>query len=356
LSHIDRVFSSTEFDEAFPLATARALPRNPSDHVPILWESGIDHPSGKARFKFENWWFQQANFQEMVQGIWSQPVKGETTIEVWQSKVRLFRRKIKCWSANIEAENRRIKDRLSVEYNNLDIVSESRVLSEQERARLKEISIELNRIWEMEEIKARQRVRERDIREGDRNTQYFHIVANQRRKMTVCNMDGPKGTVETTEEILKVASDYYKDLFKYETRPDINIDEHFFSQEEKVSKEERETLDAPFSEEEVRKAVFESYPEGALGPDGLSFIFYQKLWNLIKNDLLAMFIDFHEGKLDLYRLNFALITIITKEKDARTMNRFRPISVLNYSHKIFTKMLTNRTWLIGLLLVTKLLS
>jgi hypothetical protein len=82
LSDIDRVSSSTEFDEAFPLATARALPRNPSDYVPILWESGIDHPSGKARFKFENWWFQQANFQEMVQGIWSQTVKGETTIEV----------------------------------------------------------------------------------------------------------------------------------------------------------------------------------------------------------------------------------------------------------------------------------
>jgi hypothetical protein len=37
LSHIDRVFSSIEFDEAFPLATARALTRNPSDHVHILW-------------------------------------------------------------------------------------------------------------------------------------------------------------------------------------------------------------------------------------------------------------------------------------------------------------------------------
>jgi hypothetical protein len=131
--------------------------------------------------------------------------------------------------------------------------------------------------------KTRQRARERDIREGDTNTKYFHAVANQRkRKMTVCNMNGPKGIVETTKEILKVASNYYKDLFKYEARPDINIDEHFFSQEEKVSEEERETLETPFSEEEVRKAVFESYPEGAPGPNGLSFIFYKQFWNLIK--------------------------------------------------------------------------
>jgi hypothetical protein len=71
-------------------------------------------------------------------------------------------------------------------------------------------------------------------------------------------------------------------------------------------------------------------------------MFYQKFWGVIKDDLLAMFKDFSSGNLDLYRLNFALITIIPKEKDARTMNKFRPISLLNCSYKIFTKVLTNR--------------
>jgi hypothetical protein len=55
-----------------------------------------------------------------------------------------------------------------------------------------------------------------------------------------------------------------------------------------------------------------------------------------------MFKDFSCGKLDLYRLNFALSTIIPKGKDARTMNKFRPISLLNCSYKIFIKVLTNR--------------
>jgi retron-type reverse transcriptase len=44
----------------------------------------------------------------------------------------------------------------------------------------------------------------------------------------------------------------------------------------------------------------------------------------------------------LYRLNFAFITIIPKEKDARTMNKFRPISLLNCSYKIFTRVLTSK--------------
>jgi hypothetical protein len=55
MSHIDRVFCSTEFDRIFPLATIRALPRNPSDHTPILWESKIDQTRRKSRFKFEKW-------------------------------------------------------------------------------------------------------------------------------------------------------------------------------------------------------------------------------------------------------------------------------------------------------------
>jgi hypothetical protein len=36
---------------------------------------------------------------------------------------------------------------------------------------------------------------------------------------------------------------------------------------------------------------------------------------------MELFEDFHKGRLDIYRLNFALITIIPKEQDARTMNK-----------------------------------
>jgi hypothetical protein len=60
-------------------------------------------------------------------------------------------------------------------------------------------------------------------------------------------------------------------------------------------------------------------------------MFYQTYWEVIKGNFLEMFEDYYKGELDLYRLNFALITVIPKEKDARTMNKFRPISLLNCS-------------------------
>jgi hypothetical protein len=52
---LDRVFYSTDSDGHFPLALARALPRNTSDYIPVLWESGLDHRNRRGRFKFEKW-------------------------------------------------------------------------------------------------------------------------------------------------------------------------------------------------------------------------------------------------------------------------------------------------------------
>jgi hypothetical protein len=71
-------------------------------------------------------------------------------------------------------------------------------------------------------------------------------------------------------------------------------------------------------------------------------MFYQSFWENIKGGLIEMFEDFYKGELDIYRLNFALITIIPKENEARTIKKYRPISLLNCSYKIFTKVLTSR--------------
>jgi hypothetical protein len=78
-------------------------------------------------------------------------------------------------------------------------------------------------------------------------------------------------------------------------------------------------LDADFSEKEVKEAVFGSYADGAPGPDGFSFLFYQKFWDLIKPDLMGMVNEWNRGNLDLFCLNFSLLTLIPKEADVVTI-------------------------------------
>lgn len=63
--------------------------------------------------------------------------------------------------------------------------------------------------------------------------------------------------------------------------------------------------------------------------------FFQAFWEIIKGDLIRMFDKWFIGDLDIFRLNFAMLTLIPKANDARTMNKFRPISLLNCCFKIF---------------------
>jgi hypothetical protein len=63
---------------------------------------------------------------------------------------------------------------------------------------------------------------------------------------------------------------------------------------------------------------------------------------VIKDDLLAMFHDFQKESLDLFSLNFGIITLILKIENATKIQQYRPICVLNVSFKIFTKVGTNR--------------
>jgi hypothetical protein len=80
-----------------------------------------------------------------------------------------------------------------------------------------------------------------------------------------------------------------------------------------VTPVENEALVAEFSEKEVRDAIFQMKHNRAPGPDGFPAEFYQVFRSLIKEDLMAMFREFHNGNLPLFSLNFGIITLLPKE-------------------------------------------
>ena len=118
---IDRVFSSGSWDIKFPLSVVTALPRVGSDHTPLLIDTGARRVTSPKIFRFEKWWLDQPDFKDLVRKIWNTPVPGKTAMDVWMNKSRLFRKKVKGWSINIEAGIKRKKRELLLEFDILDV-------------------------------------------------------------------------------------------------------------------------------------------------------------------------------------------------------------------------------------------
>lgn len=109
-----------------------------------------------------------------------------------------------------------------------------------------------------------------------------------------------------------------------------------------VSDIENNSLSTSFTEKEVKEAIFQMERNKAPGLDVFPAEFYQVFWEVIKNDMVAMFHDFHSCSLPLFGLNFGISTLLLKKADAKQIQQYRHICLLNVNLKVFTKVAANR--------------
>jgi hypothetical protein len=177
-----------------------------------------------------------------------------------------------------------------------------------------------------EELKWFQRVKTTKILKGDNNIKYFQMVANgKRRKTRISRLEQEEGVVEREDQLLKYITNYYKGLFGNYERNNFSMNESMREDIPQITPIENDLLVVEFSEKEVREAIFQMKHNKALGPDGFPTEFYQVFWSLIKNDLMALFRDFHAGNLPLFNLNFGIITLLPKR--SKKLKRFRNIDL-----------------------------
>lgn len=62
----------------------------------------------------------------------------------------------------------------------------------------------------------------------------------------------------------------------------------------------------------------------------------------MKFDIIQLFDDFFHHRVDISRMNYGIITLLPKIKDASRIQQFKPICLLNCLYKLITKTLTLR--------------
>ncbi|GJU51355.1 putative RNA-directed DNA polymerase, eukaryota, reverse transcriptase zinc-binding domain protein [Tanacetum coccineum] len=105
---------------------------------------------------------------------------------------------------------------------------------------------------------------------------------------------------------------------------------------------DRDSLEAHVSMEEIKMAVWGCGSEKAPGPDGYTFAFVKKYWDLLKANIF----DFVSSFLSTGKMppgsNSSFITLIPKVSNPILITDFRPISLIGIHYKIIAKVLANR--------------
>jgi hypothetical protein len=110
----------------------------------------------------------------------------------------------------------------------------------------------------------------------------------------------------------------------------------------KVTDEMNNDLSTPFSKDEVQTTLFMMHPNKAPGSDGFTVGFFQKHWQLIKEDVSKVVLNFLNGDEMPDSVNNSVLAFIPKLKNPQDLTNFRPIALCNVLYKICSKRIANK--------------
>jgi hypothetical protein len=213
-------------------------------------------------------------------------------------------------------------------------------------ATIQQLEKELCELFEGEEIMARQRSCVEWLREGDRNTTFFHARASARKRANkIKSLQHDDGSRCTDHVGIKgMVQDFYGDLFTSE--PTISTDVVLDDIPCKVSSEMNTDLLKEYTNEEIKTALFQMGPTKTPGLDGFPALFYQTHWNFLQEEICRAVRSFLDGSPLPEGLCDSMIVLIPKVTNPDHLKNFRPISLCNVLYKIALKVLANRLKLI----------
>jgi hypothetical protein len=139
-----------------------------------------------------------------------------------------------------------------------------------------ELKVKFFGLMEEEELYWFRRCHETWLLKCGNNSEYFHRIANGRkRRQTIFSLQDGVVSIQGDKDLLEHATNYYKSLFGPGGGNAIEFDHNLWSKESMVSELENLELIKPFSDEEIKFALFQMDKNKAADPDGLPIEFFQ---------------------------------------------------------------------------------
>jgi len=183
------------------------------------------------------------------------------------------------------------------------------------------------------------------LKEGDRNTKFYHRFENNRREInSIWEIKSERGVLlHSQEEISKETEAHFEKSYKRNENckmEDILWGIDFFPA--MFDEEKNNALFQSVSEEELLSVMKTFKKEKSPGLDGWTIEFFIHFYDLIKRDLLAMVEESRQKGSIHQHISSTFIAVIPKNKKVNVFSDFRPISLRNVIYKIISKIIANR--------------
>jgi hypothetical protein len=140
-------------------------------------------------------------------------------------------------------------------------------------------------------------------------------------------------------KIKQMAEDFLANLFTSEPCDPTDVLNAIPS---KVTMDMNADLVKPYTDKEIKTALFQMGPTKAPGPDSFPALFYQTHWEILKDDICSAVRGFLMGESIPEGFCDSVIVLILKVANPEHLKFFRPISLCNVLYKIASKVLANR--------------
>lgn len=181
---------------------------------------------------------------------------------------------------------------------------------------------------------------EKWIKEGDRNTRFFHCtVSYNRHKNYIEELEVDENCFSGSPAMTEAARRYFTELYCEEFEDRQRLDNLLFPM---LDNADQELLEREFTVEKIKNCSFECNGEKAPDLDGFNMKFLQQFWPVFKDELLELIKDFHRTGKFVKSLNTTFIVLIAKKEGVKNIRYFRPISLVGCIYKLFSKVLAKR--------------
>ena len=214
MSRIDRFLYTADWEEGFVTISQKRLVKLTSDYFPIMLECG-SILRGRRPFRFENMWLKAEGFLERVHNWWGSHQFSGNASFVLDNKLKALKGDLKKWNEDEFGHVTLKKNMMMADLRELDLVEELRPLSVDEKSKKEITIVELDKLILMEEISWRQKSRVLWLQEGDKNSKFYHRLANSHRianSIAKLSIDG--NMFYNQDDIRDHIASFYEHLYK----------------------------------------------------------------------------------------------------------------------------------------------